>query len=75
MAAFEPRSWHPEPSPMPALDLDLWHFQDSNASASLSLQSSRVQVPKSLSIPELGLGAWVGLLGTLFQCGGARLGK
>ena len=46
---------------MPALDLDLWHFQDSNASASLSLQSSRVQVPKSLSIPELGLGAWVAL--------------
>lgn len=27
------------------------------------------------STPDLGLGAWVGLLGTLFQCGGARLGE
>ena len=71
MATCEPRSWHPKP-----LTPDPWHLQDSNAAASPRLAVLHVgpgaPVP---STPELGLGAWAGLLGTLFQCGGARLGE
>lgn len=66
------------PLPTPTPDLDPWSLRDSDDSGSPSLakySGSSCPLPVRPSAPGLRLGAWVGLLGTLFHCGGARLGE
>lgn len=72
--ACEPRSWHPKPSPRAHSDLN--PLAPSGLRCLGLPQLHKVfQGPGAPgpSTPELGLRAWVGLLGLFLQCGGARL--